>query len=343
MMTALLSPFLTACLAVTPLIPATQENRNDLTPNHSAYQGLAGIVDEKLLGVDLFTPQFINPVQLAQIAGEVAGADLRVRSADASIAVRNRFNPVAASIAIVDDDASRDRLLQLLVELDRQIGAEEAALREQAALERPATTTFTPRHVSINTAFEALGGAQIGAQGFGVVATPLYEVGSLLLRGSGAEVAAALDLMAAIDQPRAQVLLTVYAIGATEGDSSPDLPADLAAGLSSLVPNTSFELLGSAAVRSTVAGKRVKLEGRLVGGESLQFVADPSAFDESTEELFLNDCSLAVRSASTSQVPRGQQRDIDVTTSVSIRVGEYVVMAAAGSSKTYFVVHAQQG
>ncbi|QDU65622.1 hypothetical protein [Engelhardtia mirabilis] len=344
MMTALLSPLLALLLCAPQTINSPKEEpvENPYLPGHSNYELWEGSVDASELGIDVFVPEYTSSHELITIAGQLTNNRIAVRGTGPNVSVvenRDRLIPLGDSIAVIDVPAGRAQVLGILRELDLKVGLERKHRMSREAAPESTTVTYTPRHIELPTAFNSVAGQPPGS-GIGLEAIPLYEVGSLLLRGTEAQVARAVELLRSIDLPRKQVLLTIYAIAPHEGPTSAGLPGELVNGLAQLVPGTNFDLLGSASVRTAVGNNQVKLESTLRDGEDLSFSAKPSGYDQGSGEIFLGDCSLYVNSRRNAD---GPNRETRVSTSVSVSVDEYVVLAAAGGDRTFFVVHTQEG
>lgn len=146
----------------------------------------------------------------------------------------------------------------------------------------------------------------------------------LVLLDSPEQVARMRALLAQVDRPAPQMLLTCWLVGPDETGPEPQvgLPGDLVENLQRLLPWNQPRAVATAMLRmSVVAGDERKLEGRFSSfGEVQRFelVFKPAGVDESGRQLALQRIQF--------ECTTGQGFD----TSAVLTVGEYTVLGVAG-------------
>jgi hypothetical protein len=152
----------------------------------------------------------------------------------------------------------------------------------------------------------------------------------LVLRDTPDNVKAMLDLIERIDVPAPQLMVHCWLLHGVDRESGGDLPRELTDSLKKLVPFAGFERQSLAVLRtSIVAGQEQELSGEFErGDERLRFQLKliPAGYDPRTQLLTLSRASF--------QASTGQE----FATAAVVKMGEYVVLGAAGSDPIFVVL-----
>jgi len=200
---------------------------------------------------------------------------------------------------------------------------------------------YRPRHEKVSSLLSALEpfARQIANDSndlaFGTTAvsnvTMLPQSGVLILRDTAERLAEIQGLLARIDIPAPQVMLTCLLIqdvpSAESADPTAGLPADLVRDLRELLPVQALHRVGQAALRiAIVPGSRVTLSGVLESGQNFDLMLVATGYDREQGSLSVTDCSL--------------RRDGGVmfTTSAVLAAGENTVLGASGTEPLFVVL-----
>jgi len=229
----------------------------------------------------------------------------------------------------------------LVMDTASQVAAIKAAVdrlvAEIAPPQEPAVElqleTYVPRFVEVSRLYELLKPLRrtvldAPAPGGGREAhvnVNFQESPSLLvLQDTSAQIARMKTLLAQVDRPAPQMLLTCWLVGEGDAGAAPGaaLPAELAENLRRLLPWSQPSTVATALLRmSVVAGDERKLEGRFTtSGETQRFelVFKPAGVDETGRLLALQRIQF--------ECSAGQGFD----TSAVLTIGEYTVLGVAG-------------
>ena len=166
------------------------------------------------------------------------------------------------------------------------------------------------------------------------------ERGLIVLRGRSEQVDRMLELLARVDVPEKQVLVTCMLVGSGIAPDAPPLPSDFVANLAKLLPQQQFGQLGMALLQTSVGSDRtVSLEietgrrlanGMVAPGGTYQLTFQPVAYDAKTSSLTVESCRLIQVQKLAGESPEVTGREI-FTTNTTFRGGEYTVLAATGA------------
>ncbi len=200
---------------------------------------------------------------------------------------------------------------------------------------------YRPRHEAVSSLLRALEpfarriANNSDDSGLGTTAvsnvTMLPEAGVLVLRDTAARLAEMQNLLARIDVPAPQVMLTCLLIQdvpeADGADATAGLPGDLVADLRQLLPIHGLARVGQAALRiAVVPGSKVSLTGKLESGQNFELRLEPTGYDREKGSLSVTQCTLRL------------DEDALFTTSAVLAAGEHTVLGASGKQPLFVVL-----
>jgi len=297
----------------------------------------------------------LDELELRHYTPEVAGADfgalfealsvlhgrmIGVRAPDGTTERVMNLVSFAGSVVIYDTPDNAERIVATLREL-QQAYAERAARAGAAPREAAAVVRrYTPRHVSLDTFLQALAPMRrelvlAGDERVSIVENVhvVSEANQIVVRETEANHGAIAKLLAEIDVPAPQVLLSCSVITAKGQAATRPAPGALSRHLAELVPFEHFELEQTSVLRTSVVARRevrifLGADDTLVEGFELSF--EPAAYDPETGTLALERCALLRVT--------GGSRGLVFETSTSIRRGEYTVLGSAGAEPKFLVL-----
>lgn len=275
-----------------------------------------------------YTPEHVDADELEELAGGFVGREFFVkeRGGYASDPVPN-IRLLGRSLVLFDTAEYQKRILETLRELDQP-----GNRRERPPAEPLVEFEYRPRFLSMDGVLQSLGNflRQVtdGESYFDNIGFS-RERGVLVVRESAARGEEIRALLARIDVPQPQVVISCQLVRGTAGRGEDvGLPAELSTNLRKLVPGYSFEAVGFALLQSSAApGGEVmlKLETSVEADYQLSFL--PVAFDEEQSSLSVAKCKLT-RSTG----------ELIFTTDTMFRGGEYTVLGASGTDPDFVVV-----
>ena len=242
------------------------------------------------------------------------------------------------SILVRDSRAEIANTMKHLREFDARFSDPRKQVQPESRRE---LRSFEVTHVGLRSVGEALLSIYNVTQtraGFSMVEPPTFsfveEKNLVLVRGTQSQIAEAEAVLKRMDVPQPRVMLECYLVsGASDAETDPRVPTDLAADLAQLVPYAGFELWSSAFLPSNTSGPvelKVELDGR--DGE-LQLQMVPEAFDSTSGTLTLGRVDFEL---SLLEGKRRTRRSF--TTSTMLRRGEYTVLGAVGADPVFVVI-----
>lgn len=281
--------------------------------------------------LEQYPVQHADPDDLLEIASSLVGRYYFVQEhgGRASNPVTN-LRQLGRTVIVYDTPEETKRALAILGRLDVAPSTGAQAMR---------TVEYAPRFVSLKTVTESL--KPFDHVGFQL--SDVDERGLVVIRGRSDEVTAMLELLARVDVPEKQVLVTCTLVGSSSAPDALPLPKDLAENLAKLLPEHQFSQLGMALLQTSVGSERpfsLGIEsgrrlpnGFVTTGSTYQFTFQPVAYDEKTGSLTVERCQLREAlggSAGSADAPPERMREI-FTTNTTFRGGEYTVLAATGA------------
>jgi len=281
-----------------------------------------------------YTARHVEAKDLQRAIDRLATREFYVRNEDGTITgpVSNvRGFGDTATLVIYD---RHDRVEQI----DGFLSDLEAAAGDSGADADPGlqVAEYAPRHVPIESLYRALAPFQRQirvpdsktVQNVTVVDLPAR----LVLRDTPDGLKQMLALLEQIDAPAPQLMVHCWLIHGVDHEAAGELPAELVDNLRQLVPFAGFERESMAILRtSIVAGQELQLRGdfqRLGDTLTFQLELTPAGYDARTQLLTLARCAF--------KSSTGQQ----FATSAVVKLGEYVVLGAAGSDPLFVVLRA---
>jgi hypothetical protein len=255
---------------------------------------------------------------------------------------------MADRVLVYDDARYVDVVLDTLKKIDKP---------NESETEGPIVREYAPRYIGLEAAASALASFDNRAGGNQMLHEPrnitrFHDRNVLVLRDSEKRVAEMAALLASLDHPEPQVILTCYFVrGGATGDET-GLPKDLVGNLEKLVPGLRFSSVGFGLLRtSVVSERRIELRVEAAGG-AFELSLQPVAFDPETANLTVQHCRLARdvpgaptnadASVSSQPLPDAQSqqgRRQVFSTNALLRGGEYTVLGASGAEPLFLVLH----
>lgn len=319
---------------IQPGLP-TQDRAND-----SLVIGIEEPTGEEVLMTN-FAPQGTAPRELVGAAQAFVGRDVYLEDpGNGSFRAIENMRSFQDHVIVLETEKRMAGVLEALVELDRLTTPGRGA----SSLDGPfIVTQLAPRNVTVDTLYSALqpferlinenlpDGSRFQTKNM----TLVRETGQIVIRETEERTVEMLDLAASIDLPVAQLDLVCMVIRGLdpddEGDRSKDLPSELTASLTELLPHEGYERAGVGALRiAAVPGARTSL---VLTGPTLQehsLDLSLSTFDSSSGNLDISECRFGVR---------GHQPLFETAT--RIRMGEYVVLGVSGEDPLFVVLRIQ--
>lgn len=166
------------------------------------------------------------------------------------------------------------------------------------------------------------------------VNTSILTDGTLVFRGSRAEVEEVAELLDGLDVAPRQVLFTCYlARGVGETPEEPTLPEELTDDLAELVPFVAFEALATNGARGSARGA-VTLSSEFPDGGGYELSLRSSAYDEAARALTLDSVEVQLHRP----LPDGRLLTQSIRTGTTLVEGEYTVLGMVGAEPVFVVL-----
>jgi hypothetical protein len=269
--------------------------------------------------LEQYVVQFVDPEELLDNATELVGRSYYVaeRGGTKGDMVEN-LRQLGRNLIVYDTPDQVGRVLALFRTLD--VRPPETGQTK--------TFEYAPRFVSLKTVLDAL--KPLNHPGFSM--SDVDERGLIVVRARSERIQEIQELLARVDVPERQVLVTCYLVGSVEAVEGPPLPAELVGNLSKILPEHRFARLGMALLQTGVGSERpFSLEIQTDEG-TYQLTFKPVAFDPKTGSLTVERCQLREaigESHAAGEAPVLVYREIFLT-NTTFRGGEYTVLAATG-------------
>ena len=310
-----------AALFLFPFVPQAQEAETPARPVEEPESPLLRLDDLTLVQ---YRPANLGAEELYHFSFDLVGRYFWVeeRGGLQGNPIEN-LSVLGREIVVYDTEPYVRRVLELFHKLD--VPHEE----EEAAAPLLETIQYRPRYLTLESAHSALGSynrvlrsQETGGAG-GPNISAMRERGLLVIRDRLETLAEIRGLLARLDVPEPQVLITCYLL-ADGGREDAGLPPELAQNLGALLPGFRFQRMGFAFLQvAATPGDDVELDL----GNGYQLSLEPRAFDTETGSLTVRQCSLRRRVADSTQRV--------FTTSTILRGGEYTVLGAGGSDPVF--------
>jgi hypothetical protein len=268
------------------------------------------------LVLERYEVRHVDPSELFTLAqSQIARAYLLKENGPTSKPVSNT-QLLGRAIVLYDTPSEVKRVRELLARIDVPRGDRNETQ----------TVEYKPRFLSLSAVRDALD----GVAEHGVV----KERGLVVMNDGQREIDAALALLARIDVPEKQVLLTCQLVDVDEAAKGPALAPELADNLQKLLPGSRYTRAGLAMLKTSVSSASsvsVELE---TTGKRYRLAFLPIAFDEATGSLTVAQCSLSEERST----PNGPELRELFKTNAVLRGGEYTVLAATGATPRLLVL-----
>lgn len=287
------------------------------------------VIDSADLQTTFVTPRAADSQEVFQLARELYGRWLHLSERGARGQPVFNLQRLGGSLLIYDLPDQAAFIKQRLLELDAQAALASADQRSEPVIQ---TVEWSPRHVSVDTAWRAIAGMQrtvvtndaAGMHAQSPNITRAEGANMIVLRENAERMATLKALLDRVDQPEEQLLITCMVIAATDGEAEgPALPSTLTDDLSALVPFETFSMLSMGVMRSSVRSERIELNM----DNAWQLRMEPEAFDSAQGRLT---AKVAFQGA-------GQSFE----TRTTIGLGEYTVLGATGREPIFAVIQAR--
>ena len=279
-------------------------------------------VDE--IALSHYAVQYVSPYELYELAHSMVGREyhLKERGGIYSPSIDN-LSVLGQQVVIYDTPAYAKRVLDMLSALDRV--PEETP----EPVEEYVTAHLTPNYVSLETYERALRPYMRELPSGWNNLSEVRERRTLVVRDTVERIAEMKQVVAGIDVPDRQVLVTCYLLRGRPGASAAGLaPKELTANLERLLPDLGFELLGFSMLQAGMASDRtVKLGIQSSEGGEFGLSFQPVAYDEASGSITARRC----------EVMAGNQ--VLLSTDTVLRGDQYTVLGATGREPLFFVVH----
>jgi hypothetical protein len=295
-----------------------------------AEPGQPVVVDGADVQTTFITPRAADVHEVFQLARELYGRWLHL-SERGGVGGAPVFNlqRLGGSLLVYDVPEQALFIKERLLELDAQAALASAGERSQPAIQ---TVEWSPRHVSVDTAWRAIAGMQRtvmtndahGAHTQSPNITRAEGANMIVLRETTERMGTLKSLLERVDQPEEQLLITCMVIAATDGTpDGPALPTELTDDLAQLVPFDKFSMLSLGVMRSSVRSEQIELNM----DNAWQLEIEPEAFDSALGRLTAKVAFKGV----------GQS----FRTRTTIGLGEYTVLGATGREPVFAVIQAR--
>jgi hypothetical protein len=253
------------------------------------------------------------------------------------------FSVLGETLLIQAQASLMPEVLALVEQVDRNYATrgERAAIDEEQVI-------YKLKYVSLNAVREALRFMdrafmpnQPATAPTGLSIGYVEERGVILVRGSSADVAQAVAILAELDVAPPSLMLTCYLVQASTEESSPRLPAALVRDLAALVPYKGFELLSSGMLPSN-GGSELGLDVELAGDRGeFNLTMRPAAYDPKLGLLSLSQIKFQMSLNETVDGKR-QRTQRSFATSTSLATDKFTVLGAVGADPVFVVVRMTQ-
>lgn len=251
---------------------------------------------------------------LSQLAKSMIAREFFVKEHGGSSAPVVSVRQLGGTLVLYDTKEEVQRAIEMLRKLDVATPDDPASTYE--------VHDYKPRYLSLAAAREAVQDL--------VDVNVSNERSRLVLTGSRQSLKDAEDLLARIDVPEKQVLLTCLLLDVDAGQNDPRIPRELSENLQRLLPESHFSLAAMALLKTSVrSGERVSIELESTG-KRYAFALEPAAFDDQTGSLTARNCTLMEFAIPSSRTL--------FTTNTILRGNEYTVLAGTGASTRLLVV-----
>jgi hypothetical protein len=306
--------------------PPQSPNGNQQESASPTKYDLVSLAD---ISLTRFRPENVDAGELTELARRLIGREIYVveNGGYDSAPVAN-IQLLGSSLVIYDVPQHAARTLKTLRELDQvvQQGAQDSAPSQVQTWE------YTPRYLSLEAAYHAVGTLQREYEGH-MNLSLTEERRLLVVRDDAERVAEFRELLERVDVPEDQVTISCWLLqGASGGNAAPSgaspargsIPAELAEHLARLVPGQSFQPFGYGMLQvSSATDREVSLQLGAGGPQMYQLELRPTAYDRQTGSLTVASCSLRA-------LNRGDFPQL-FTTSAVLRGGSYTVIGASGA------------
>jgi hypothetical protein len=266
-----------------------------------------------------FTPAHANSAELADVARELFGPTLPVALGADEEEYIAHFISLGPTLVVQDGPKNAERILETLRQLDVEIGRGSGG-STLARLE------YSPRHVGLQSLLEGL--ATLPR----LEARSVAESHMVVLSGAEDSITAARELVARIDVPAPQVLLTCHLIrGLASGTSTASLPRELVDNLKLILPMQAFELVSLNAVQAAVRGQPIRLATEAGLRLRYELNLQPEVYDAEQSTLSLSHCVFELTDET-------QSKQYRLETGLDLRAGEFVVLGALGDEPLFVVL-----
>ncbi|MEM6676229.1 MAG: hypothetical protein AAF726_25500 [Planctomycetota bacterium] len=346
-----------AC-APLPLIQDSQAESQGISwPLQRDDPRVAARMEDKL-GFTIFEPQHIASHSLLRYVHEMTETKVHFfqenpTSGELGAQSRDRFIPMEGLIGIQDFTEGREGAMQLLLDLDTRL---HAALDEPS--EAPVRSNVQIRAVRLRSLQLETAKQLVLDVSPSVSVSAVQETGTIVLRGTIADVGYAETYLKKADEPLPQVALRCLVIkpvdpSDTEAKGAP-VAGEIADSLRSLAPNKEFRSVGDLYLRGSAGGRSMfQVEASLPSlseqssapaWATLQAV--PRGLDLKTGVLTLDACELQLR------IPRFQTMSMNGSTqsaldgynieklsaNLALRADETTVVGSLMGSSLYFAL-----
>lgn len=292
------------------------------------------LVDLAELQIVQYQPEHVDVRELEELVIDMVGREFYVRERGGySAGGVTNVRLLGRGLVLYDTQEYVDRMLQALVKLDQPRPGEKPKAYPHAE----ELFEYIPRYLSLDAVLHALdsyGRQVIDGEQWVDNFSRARERSLLIVRESSVRIAEIKAVLARIDVPEAQVVVTCQLIRGVGRGEDTGVASELLGHLKALLPEMTFQAAGFSMLQSSVTpNQRVNLLIQDDKGASFTLSFTPVAFDRETGSLSVVKCSLE-----TTGQPHGRQL---FSTATIFRGGEYTVLGATGTEPVFAVVRVQ--
>ena len=328
----LLMPLLAAVPSPAASVPATTTQDEASSSGGRSRQEPDYPTSDQLVMAQ-YEPVNIGIGDLYDVAKDMVARKMRVRDeVTGEILSHPTMQILGDKILIYDVEAGKQRALKVLTELDHSFEPTTKPQKTRVVRE------YATRFISLGTAYESLRSFReswTSQSGISINNVSMVEERStLVLHDMQPRVDDMLAMLARIDTPSPQVLLTCYLVAAHGSADGATVPKDLETGLKQITGMETVHRQAVGMIRTSVQAQdrlTILLESDDFGTHELAL--RPAAYDPESRMLSFSECALL----------KSTESGIETLfrTSTSVPGEEFTVIGAVGSDPLYVVLHSK--
>ncbi len=289
--------------------------------------------------VSVYEPKHVDSHTLSQLANQIMGRQIQRGNGN----WKSNISLAGTSIVVDDLPEAAGIILTKLEALDDAFAKSSASspvidyqtleYRPRALSLNSINSALQPFYRTINPATGPFGGHMGQVQNIALI----QEQGQLVVRDTPEQIAAIENLLARIDKPAPQVMISAYVLTGKNTEEG-NAPAELAAALRELLPYSSYQIEAAGVLRTATSPQNhFNLSMRGNSGNvatntttTYQIQASITAFDQDQQSLTFDNLNFSGSGPNLN----GQL----FNTSTTIFGGEYAVLGVSGGAPVFAVL-----